>query len=96
MRANESERRRAFQKNVNADLNASQGKRRNGKSWRRVAALGVAAAVAWGASTSGLEWNDVFSTTAAFAADAKKTEPSTAKGFAEVSQAEIDAAFVFA
>ncbi|MBQ9799637.1 MAG: heparinase II/III family protein [Thermoguttaceae bacterium] len=93
MRANESERRRAFQKNVNADLNASQGKRRNGKSWRRVAALGVAAAVAWGASTSGLEWNDVFSTTAAFAADAKKTEPSTAKGFAEVSQAEIDAAF---
>lgn len=93
MKANENERRRQGRKKVSADLNAFRDKPRKGKRWKRVATLGVAAAVAWGASTSGPEGNDVLSTAAAFAADAKKAEPATAKGFAAISQAEVDAAF---
>ena len=90
MNANECKRRR--QENANVDLVAALFNRRDGKSWRRRTALGFAAAlVASGVFSATFEL-ETFGT-AAVAAETKKAEPATAKGFAEVSQAEVDAAF---
>ncbi|MBR2004020.1 MAG: hypothetical protein IJ991_07545, partial [Thermoguttaceae bacterium] len=93
MKANENERRRQRRKKGNADLNASRYKRREGKSWRRFAAFGVAAAVVWSGAAFGTSSDDVFQSAAAFAAETKKAQDATAKGFPSVSQAEVDAAF---
>ncbi|MBQ8286995.1 MAG: hypothetical protein IJZ10_11960, partial [Thermoguttaceae bacterium] len=93
MKANENERRRQRRKKGNADLNASRGKRSDGKSWKRFATFGVAAAVVWSGAAFGTSSGDVFQSTASFAAETKKTQDETAKGFPAVSQAEVDAAF---
>ncbi len=93
MKANEGEQRRQGRRGQNADFNASRGKRRGGKSWRRFATFGVAAAVVWNGAAFGTSSGDVFQSTAAFAAETKKTQDETAKGFPAVSQAEVDAAF---
>lgn len=92
MKANENERRRQRRKKGNADLNASRSKRRDGKSWKRVVTLGVAAAVVWGGASFETAGGDVFQATA-FAAETKKAQDATAKGFPSISQAEVDAAF---
>ena len=92
MKANGNERDRQGRKRECADLNASRGKRRDGKSWKRVVTLGVAAAVVWGGASFETAGGDVFQATA-FAAETKKAQDATAKGFPSISQAEIDAAF---
>jgi len=87
------ERLRREEKRQYVDLKMSRGKRRDGKSWKRVATLGVAAAVVWSGAAFGTSSGDVFQSTAAFAAETKKTQDETAKGFPAVSQAEVDVAF---
>ncbi|MBR4832726.1 MAG: heparinase II/III family protein [Thermoguttaceae bacterium] len=55
--------------------------------------MGIAGALVALGTSGTADFGSAAGEVAAFAADAKKAQPTTAKGFAEVSQAEIDAAF---
>ncbi|MBQ7029008.1 MAG: hypothetical protein IJN32_02075 [Thermoguttaceae bacterium] len=85
MRTNGKERRRRKESRVD-------GLRTDDKRLRRaVVRIALGGLVALGATGAAFWTPDLGG--AAFAAEAKKSEPTTAKGFAEVSQAEVDAAF---
>ncbi len=86
MRTNGKERRRRKESRVD-------GLRTDDKRLRRaVVRIALGGLVALGA-TGAAFWTPDLGVAGTFAAEAKKTQPATAKGFAEVSQAEVDAAF---
>lgn len=92
MRADKTKRRRRLAGGERERTNANDGKRCETKGWGKLAALGFAAALVWGAANEN-ELGRTLGFSSTFAAEAQKTEPATAEGFAEVSQAEVDAAF---
>ncbi len=93
MRIDEKKRRRRAKEKAGGDLTAATRKRRGGKSWKRGATLGIAAALVALGTTGTVDFGKAAGAFSTLAAETKKAQDDTAKGFAAISQAEVDAAF---